>query len=77
MSPTATKLLAEVLKLDPSEREALAEEALRSLSPFDQQSIDAAWLAEVLRRDSALKSGMITAAPLADVVARFAAKDRK
>lgn len=38
------------MKLEPADREILADELYYSLSGLDQSAIDAAWLAEAKRR---------------------------
>ena len=67
MSPIRTAALA----LDAMERESLAEELLLSLSQEEQDSIDAAWLAEVHRREAALAAGKTGCKPVGEVIGRI------
>ena len=67
MSLASERLLAEVLRLPPSEREALAEDALSSLTDSDRQSIDDACLAEAQRGDAADLSATTPAKPVDEV----------
>ena len=61
MPLTRQQLLDEALSLNPKEREALAEELLRSLNESDRAEIDAAWLAEIRARDAAFRGGQVKA----------------
>jgi putative addiction module component (TIGR02574 family) len=65
------------LSLSPSDREALAEELLRSLCDADQVEVDADLLAEVRRRDRDYQMGESIARSVEDVLARLAAKSRQ
>ena len=76
MSLTREQLLTEALSLDPTEREALAEELLLSLDEPDREAIDAAWLAESRSRDAAFRRGEIQGVPVDDAIARILAKAR-
>ena len=51
MTLTIDQINIAALNLKPSERTALAEELLLSVSTSERDAIDAAWLAEVQRRD--------------------------
>jgi putative addiction module component (TIGR02574 family) len=62
------------LKLDPVEREMLAEELLLSVSGSDRDAIDAAWLAEAQRRDADFAAGRTGAKPVEEVIARLLKK---
>ena len=74
---TRDQIVAEAMALDPVEREALAEELLLSLSEADREAIDAAWLAEVRRRDAAFAKGEISASPVDDAVARVLSRAKR
>jgi hypothetical protein len=71
MSLTKQQIKDAALQLDPTEREALAEELLMSISEADGKSIDAAWLEEVKRRDAVFISGRGAAKPVDDVIIRL------
>ncbi len=62
--------------LSPSQREALAEDALHSLTDSDRQSIDDAWLAEAQRRYAAYLSATTPAKPVNEVFCRIDGKAR-
>jgi putative addiction module component (TIGR02574 family) len=62
------QLLNEALSLNPTEREALAEELLLSLSESERNEVDAAWLAEVRARDAAYVDGKVKASPVDQAV---------
>lgn len=74
---TRDQIVAEAMALDPVEREALAEELLLSLSEADREAIDAAWLTEVRRRDTAFAKGEISASPVDDAVARVLSRAKR
>ena len=76
MSLTREQVLTEALSLDPTEREALAEELLLSLHEPDREAIDAAWLAETRSRDDAFRRGEVGAMPVDEAIARILAKAR-
>jgi putative addiction module component (TIGR02574 family) len=63
---TREQIKTAALKLDPAEREALAEELLLSIDATERAAIDAAWLGEVHRRDADFRAG--TSAKPADAV---------
>lgn len=67
MPMTKDQLLAEAMALDPAEREALAEELLRTIDG-DQADIDAAWLEECRRRMEAVDRGEIGTVPVDQVM---------
>jgi putative addiction module component (TIGR02574 family) len=77
MSFTKDQLKTEAMKLKPAEREALAEELLQSIDATDADAIDAAWLAEVERRDAEFQTGKAVGIPVEDVLARLRAKATK
>lgn len=68
---TREEIRSAALELEPSDREALAEELLLSISDADREKIDAAWLAEAYRRDASFAQGRMTALPVEDVLARI------
>jgi putative addiction module component (TIGR02574 family) len=68
MPLTRQQLLNEALSLNPTEREALAEELLLSLGESERAEVDAAWLAEVKARNAAYVSGQVKASPVDQVV---------
>ena len=76
MSLTRQQLLTEALSLDPTEREALAEELLLSLDEPEREAIDAAWLAETRSRDAAFRRGESTASTVDEVIARILSRKR-
>jgi putative addiction module component (TIGR02574 family) len=61
----------EAMKLDPADREALAEELLLSIDEDGRDAIDAAWLAEAKRRDAAFQKGKTAAKPVESVIERL------
>ena len=65
------------LRLEPGEREALAEELLLSIQEADRERVDAAWLAEARRRDAAYRAGNVTARPVDEIVTRLRDKARR
>jgi len=54
---TKEQVKSAALQLDPSERQALAEELLLSIDGEQSSTIDAAWLDEVRRRDDDFSAG--------------------
>ena len=63
--------MVDVSSKPTTEREALAEELLLSLSDVEREAIDAAWLAEAKRRDELFKQSGRPAKPVDEVVARL------
>lgn len=61
MTAAAKQIFEAALKLDPSERERLAEALWQSIE--DQGDIDAAWAEEVKRRIEAADAGAIDSTP--------------
>ncbi len=57
------ELEAEVLRLPPAEREALATELFRSLDTQPLSEVDAAWVAEADRRFAELRAGRVQGIP--------------
>lgn len=76
MTLTKEQIMTEAMKLDPVDRETLAEDLLLSVGGDDRAQIDKAWLAEAYRRDSALAAGKTTARPVDDVIRRLRGEDR-
>jgi hypothetical protein len=67
MSLSKEQIKEAALQLDPTEREALAEELLLSLSESDREEIDAAWLQEAKDRHASFLSGEESAKPVDEV----------
>ncbi len=76
MSQAKDHVKAAAMKLDPAEREALAEELLLSLGDVEQSQIEAAWLDESRRRDAAYAAGKMGATPVDQVIERLEHKAR-
>ena len=76
MSLTREQLLTEALSLDPSEREALAEDLLLTIAEADRAEIDQSWLMEVRERDAALIRGESTTSTVDEVIARVLSRKR-
>jgi hypothetical protein len=74
MTLTKEQIRTAAMELDAVEREALAEELLLSISGEDRASVDAAWLAEVQRRDNAFRSRQTPAKPVDEVIDRLMKK---
>ena len=68
MSLTKDQIRTAAMELDAVEREALAEELLLSVDGADRDRIDAAWLAEVRRRDSDFIAGKTGSTYVEDVI---------
>jgi hypothetical protein len=73
---TKNQVKIAAMKLDPGDREALAEELLLSVDGEERQAIDAAWLVEVSRRDKVFLKSKKPAKPVAQVINRLAKKGR-
>jgi len=72
MPQTQLEILeAEVLKLTPGERAALAQRLLASLD--EDADIEEAWAAEVERRIADVESGAVQVIPIAEALARVRA----
>jgi len=71
MTLTKEQIKSAAMKLDPADREALAEELLLSIDEQDRQAIDAAWLAEVKRRDVQFQAGKTVAKPFDQIIDRL------
>jgi putative addiction module component (TIGR02574 family) len=71
MLPTLDILKSEVGKLSSQERAELAHFLLSSLDPHVDPDAEAAWDAELARREAEIDSGKIIGRPAADVFARL------
>ena len=71
MSISKEQIRAAALRLNPADREALAEELLLSLSDSESAMIDEAWLEEARRRDAALLAGARRTKPVSEVLDRL------
>lgn len=63
---TTDQIEQELLKLPASERARLAERLIASLD--EDAEVQAAWIAEVRRRDEELQSGAVEAIPVEDAL---------
>ncbi len=63
---TPDQLEQELLKLPAPERARLAERLIASLE--EDSEVEAAWLAEVHRRDAELQSGVVESIPVEDAL---------
>jgi|tagenome__1003787_1003787.scaffolds.fasta_scaffold9356505_1 putative addiction module component (TIGR02574 family) len=77
MTFTKEQIWSAALQLDPTDREALAEELWLSLTPSEQDEIDKAWLAEAYRRDAEIKAGRMSTTPVDEVIDRLMRKAQK
>ncbi len=64
---TTDQIERELLKLPATDRARLAERLIASLD--DDTEVEAAWLAEVRRRDAELQTGAAESIPLEDALA--------
>lgn len=64
---TTDQIEQELLKLPASDRARLAERLIASLD--EDTEIEAAWVAEIRRRDAELKTGTVESIPLEDALA--------
>lgn len=71
MTTTLEELAIQAMTLTSGERAAFAQLLLASLD--EDPAIDEAWAVEVERRIRDLESGMISAVPMADALARVRA----
>ena len=69
---TTDQIEQELLKLPAADRARLAERLIASLD--EDTEIEAAWVAEVRRRDDELKSGSVESIPLEDALASIRAR---
>ena len=63
---SAERVERELLKLPLAERARLAERLIASLD--EDSEIEAAWMAEVRRRDAEVMAGVVEAIPLEDAL---------
>ena len=68
MPPTVTDLEAQALQLSPEDRAHLADRLLASLS--SDPAVEEAWAVEAERRLAELESGLVSAVPIEDAIAR-------
>jgi putative addiction module component (TIGR02574 family) len=59
MSPKSAELLKQALELSVEERAGLAAQILESLDSSEDESVQAAWQAEIERRMADLDSGAV------------------
>ena len=71
MLDTREQIRNAALNLAPGEREMLAEELLRSVSPVECAAIDDAWRIELRQRDNAYRHGAMATKSLDDVLAKY------
>jgi putative addiction module component (TIGR02574 family) len=76
MPVTIEQARSVAMQINASDREALAEELLQSVSEQESAAIDQAWLEEVRRRDSGFAAGRTKAKGVDEVVARILSKGR-
>jgi len=74
MSMSVEQIRTEALALKPTEREALAEELLLSLTDADRSELDAAWAAEINRRIEDFDAGRASSKSVEEVVERLLRK---
>lgn len=70
MSPTLDALKCEAGKLSGEERAELAHFLLSSLDPMEDPDAEAAWDAELARREADIQSGKVSGRPASEVFAR-------
>jgi putative addiction module component (TIGR02574 family) len=63
---TTDQMEHELLKLPATERARLAERLIASLD--EDSAVEAAWIAEVRRRDEEIRSGVVKAIPVEDAL---------
>jgi putative addiction module component (TIGR02574 family) len=63
MMQPANELLAEALRLPPSERGELAARLIESLDPTTDSDVEAAWNAEIQQRIEELETGKVKPIP--------------
>jgi putative addiction module component (TIGR02574 family) len=74
VTKAAETVLAEALELDAHERAEVAAELIASLDGEADESVEAAWAAEIERRMAAIDAGTATLTPWADVKSRIEEK---
>lgn len=71
MSPSASKLLEDALKLPVEARAALAGSLLESLDETSDDTAEADWAVEIVRRMEELESGSVRSIPWAEARRRI------
>jgi len=71
MPMTKEQILAEAMKLDAKERDALADELWRTVDHDSEHDIDAGWAEEAERRIAAYQRGEVQAKPVDEVIQRL------
>jgi putative addiction module component (TIGR02574 family) len=71
MNARVDHLLEDLLRLSADERSAVAAALIDSLESSEEETVSAAWRAELLKRRDDLRSGRITGQPWAEVRARL------
>jgi putative addiction module component (TIGR02574 family) len=69
---TTDQIEQELMKLPAADRARLAERLIASLD--EDAEVEAAWLAEVRRRDEELESGAVEAIPVEDALTAIRAR---
>jgi putative addiction module component (TIGR02574 family) len=73
MNARVDNLLADVLRLPPEERSALAAALIDSLETAEEPAISQAWRTELLKRREDLREGRVKGQPWTEVRARLGA----
>ena len=71
MTQPANELLAEALRLSPSERGELAARLIESLDPTTEEDVEAAWSAEIQKRLEELQTGQVQPLPWSEARRRI------
>ena len=71
MSQEASELLKKALDLPPAERAELAGSLIESLDEAEEESVQTAWDAEIIRRMEDLNSGKVKPVSLEEVRRRL------
>ena len=71
MPMTKDQILAEAMKLEPEEKEQLADAFWRVAHGATREEIEAEWAVEIRRRVDALERGEVETIPSDEVVARL------
>jgi putative addiction module component (TIGR02574 family) len=73
MNTRVDQVLEDALRLTGEERSTVAAALIDSLETAEEGSIDEAWRAELLRRRSELRAGMVQGSPWSEARARLSA----
>ena len=73
---TVEELMREALRLDPTDRAAIAHELLNSLETLSEAEIEQLWLDEALRRNAEIEAGTARTIPADEAIARARARLR-